>query len=282
MTTINPTPSAPASTRPGRWISVLLIVLGSIGLVFGVTGGVVRGFASHGATDQSWTADAEGVRELRIESSASRFELLFADVDEATLVAESDGGPVQRWNLERRGDTLVVGTDWRWDWVGFGRLFDDGIGDERATLTVPEELQAGGLDLDADISAGSFTADADLALARIDLSAGEFDLAGSAEQLELHVSAGDGRVEIDSASSVVLDVSAGRISGALTGKQPDSIVASVSAGDIDMMIPDGEYAVTEDASAGSSDVDVVSDSRAAATIDVDVSAGSVTLRGVSR
>ena len=47
--------------------------------------------------------------------------------------------------------------------------------------------------------------------------------------------------------TVALDVSAGRIVGALTGEQPASIDASASAGSIDLTIPDGEYAVTEQA-----------------------------------
>ena len=73
------------TTRPGRWISMLLIVLGAIGIVYGVGSGVVRGFASHAATSDTFTADVEGVDELQIDSSATAFEIRFGDVDQATL-----------------------------------------------------------------------------------------------------------------------------------------------------------------------------------------------------
>lgn len=271
--------------RPGRWISVLLIVLGSIGLVFAVGGGVARGVASHGSTNESWSAPADGVSELRLSTSAALFQVRFDDVAEAQLQATTDGGPVQQWRLEREGDALVVDTRSRWGWFtggwGWGGLLGD-RGEERLVLTLPTELEQAGLDLDADVSAGALDADADWGTASVDLSAGGARLAGSAEALDVQVSAGEARIDIDSPGTVTLDVSAGRITGAITGAQPDSITAQVSAGDITLTVPEGEYSVTQDVSAGDASIDVVSDSTAASTIDVDVSAGSVTLRGDRR
>lgn len=275
-------PAPSTTSRPGRWISIVLIVLGAIGVVYGVGSGVVRGFASHAATDHSYTADVTGVEELRIDSSAAAFEVRFGDVDEATLEVATSGGPVQQWHLTRSRDILVVGTDWRFNWFGFGIMLGDQGGEERAVLTLPAELEHRGLGLEVGVSAGSFEAAGDWGAASIDLSAGEVDLAGSAESLSVEVSAGEARIDVDTAGVVDLDVSAGRIIGALTGEQPASIDARVSAGNIDLVIPDGEYAVTEDTSAGDSDVRVVDDPSATATIDVQVSAGSVTLRGDER
>ena len=51
----------PTTTRPGRWISILAVVVGSIGLVFAIGGGVVRGVAAHSPTSQSWSASADGI-----------------------------------------------------------------------------------------------------------------------------------------------------------------------------------------------------------------------------
>lgn len=266
--------------RPGRWISVLLIVLGSIGLVFAVGGGVARGVASHGSTSESWSASADGVSELRLSTSAALFQVRFDDVAEAQLQATTDGGPVQQWRLEREGDALVVDTRSRWgffSWTWFGDR-----GEERVVLTLPTALERAALDLDADISAGALDADADWGTAAVDVSAGGIRLAGSAEALDVQVSAGEARVDIDSPGTVSLDVSAGRIFGEITGEQPGSITAQVSAGDITLTIPEAEYAVTQDVSAGEATIDVVSDPAAASTIDVDVSAGSVTLRGDRR
>ncbi|WP_051223109.1 hypothetical protein [Agrococcus lahaulensis] len=279
----------PTTNRAGRAISIVLVVLGAIAAVFTIGGGVVSGIATHRATDGTWSADAEGVAELRLSTSAADFDVVFADVDEATLDASSTGGPVQRWTLERQGDALVVGTGWQWGpwgggWSGgWGFGFGDrGFGEEQVTLTLPAELEDAGLHIVADVSAGSLDAAADWGRAELDLSAGSAQLGGTADALDLQVSAGEARLAIDSPRTVQLDVSAGRVVGAVTGEQPAAITATVSAGAIELGIPDGQYAVTQDVSAGSAAIDVDADRQAAATIDVEVSAGSVTLRGESR
>ncbi len=271
-----PTPAA--TTRPGRWLSILVIVLGAIGIVYGVGSGVVRGIASHAATSGSHTADAAGVERLQIDSAAAAFEVRFGDVDEATLDVATDGGPVQEWRLSRSGDTLIVDTDRGWRWFGFGIMFGDRVGEEHAVLTLPAELERDRLGLEAEVAAGSFEVAGDWGATSLDLSAGSADLSGTAESLSVHVSAGEARLDVAAAGTVRLDVSAGRIVGALTGEQPSSIDATVSAGTVALTVPDGAYAVTEHAEAGSADVRVTDDPSAASTIDVQVSAGSITLR----
>lgn len=268
-------------TRPGRWISIILIVLGSIGVVFAVGGGVVRGIAAHSATSQSWTADAAGVEALRVDTAAAGFEVRFGDVDEARLDATTDGGPVQQWQLERDGAILGVESDRRWGWWGFGSWFGGG-GEQHVVLTLPAELERRGLDLAVDVAAGSFEADATWGTAEVGLSAGSIDLAGTARSLGVQVSAGEARLDIATPGDVVLDVSAGRVVGALTGEQPTSIVADVSAGSIELGVPAGDYAVTQDVSAGDATIDVDQDGEATSTIDVRVSAGSISLRGETR
>lgn len=272
----------PTTARPGSWISILLVVLGAIALVFAIGGGVVRGVAAHSATNQSWTASADGVEALRIDSTAAGFEVRFDDIDEARLDASTDGGPVQQWQLVRDGATLRAQTDHRWGWWGFGRWFGDRGGEEHVVLTLPAELERAGLDLDVDVAAGSFDADADWGTAIVDLSAGSVDLAGDADSLGLTVSAGEARLDLASSGDVTLDVSAGRVIGALTGEQPASITAEVSAGSIELGIPGGDYAVTQDVSAGDATIDVDEDRDATSTIDVQVSAGSIALRSETR
>lgn len=275
-------PNPATTSRPGRWISIVVIVLGALGIVYGLGSGVLRGLGSHEATSNTYSADATGIEELRIDSSASAFEIRFGDTDEATLDVTTNGGPAQQWRLDRSGDVLSVDTDWRWNWLGFGIILGDRVGEERAILTLPAELEQRGLGLEVGVSAGSFEAAGDWGAASLELSAGDVDLSGTAESLAVEVSAGEARIDVDTAGPVDLDVSAGRIVGSLTGEQPASIDARVSAGSIDLTIPDGEYAVTEDTSAGDSDVRVVDDPNASSTIDVQVSAGSVTLRGGER
>lgn len=272
----------PTTTRPGRWISILAVVVGSIGLVFAIGGGVVRGVAAHSPTSQSWSASADGIEALRIDSTAAGFEVRFDDIDEATLDASTDGGPVQQWQLAREGATLRVATENRWGWWGFGRWFGDRGGEERVVLTLPAELERAALDLDVEVSAGSFDADAEWGTALVDLSAGSVSLAGDAASLGLSVSAGEARLDLASSGDVTLDVSAGRVIGSLTGEQPASITADVSAGSVELGIPDGAYAVTQDVSAGDATIDVDDDRDATSTIDVQVSAGSIALRGETR
>lgn len=271
-----------ALNRPGRWISILLVVLGSIGLVFAVGGGVVRGVAAHSATSQSWSASADGVEALRVDTAAAGFEVRFDDIDEARLDASTDGGPVQSWRLERDGSTLRVDAEHRWGWFGFGSWFGGRNGEEHVVLTLPAALERAGLDLDVDVAAGSFDADADWGTALVQLSAGSVDLAGDADSLGLEVSAGEARLDLATPGDVTVQVSAGRVVGALTGEQPASITADVSAGSVELSIPDGAYAVTQDVSAGDATIDVDDDRDAASTIDVQVSAGSISLRGETR
>lgn len=290
MTTITPNPApaggpAPAGSlagRPGRWISILIIVLGTIGIVYGIGSGVVRGVSAHAATAHEYTADASGVGELRIDSSAAAFEIRFGDVDEAQLSVATDGGPAQQWRLEREGDALVIDTGRQWRWFGLGIVLGDRVGEERAILTLPAALERSELGLDVGVSAGSLDAAGDWGAVLVDLSAGSIDLSGSAASLDVEVSAGEARIDVATDGAVDLGVSAGRVIGALTGEQPASITAQASAGSIELDIPDGAYAVTERTSAGDSDVRVVDDPSAASTIDVDVSAGSVLLRGSTR
>lgn len=285
MTIHNPTsaqPRAYSSNRAGRWISIVVIVLGAIGIVFALGGGVVRGLAAHSATSGTYTAAADGIQQLQIDSSAAAFEIRFDDVEEATLQVVTNGGPVQQWSLQRSGDALVVDTDGRWGWFTLSGMLGERGGDEVAVLTLPAALERAELDLEADVSAGSFMAGGDWGAASVDLSAGSADLSGTAASLAVQVSAGEARIDVATGGTVQLDVSAGRIVGSLSGEQPSSIDATVSAGAIELTIPDGEYAVTESVSAGEADVRVIDDQSAASTIDVEVSAGSVTLIGSQR
>lgn len=285
MTISNPTSAQrrPHSTnRAGRWISIVVIVLGAIGIVFALGGGVVRGLAAHSATSGTYTAAADGIEQLQIDSSAAAFEIRFDDVEEATLRVMTNGGPVQQWSLQRSGDVLIVDADRRWGWFGLGDALGERGGEEVAVLTLPAALERAELDLETEVSAGSFTAAGDWGSASVDLSAGSADLSGTAASLAVQVSAGEARIDVATGGTVQLDVSAGRIVGSLTGEQPSSIDATVSAGAIELTIPDGEYAVSQSVSAGDADVRVIDDPTAASTIDVEVSAGSVRLIGSTR
>lgn len=276
------------TARPGRWISILLIVLGAIGAVLAVGGGALRGIAAHGATAGSWSAGADGVDEVRIASSAADVEVAFGDVDEATLEVTSSGGPLAPWRLERDGAALVV-EDERDGWLG-GDLGLGGRGwgwgdwerrsaQQQAVLTLPASLERSQPALAAEVRAGSLDVDGAWGDVALDLHGGRLEVSGSAASLDLAVAAGEARLDLEVTGAAVVEVSAGRTTGALVGAQPSSIGASASAGSIELDVPGGDYAVTEDVSAGSARILVDEDPAAASTIDVEVSAGSVVLRG---
>lgn len=277
-------PHGPApARRPGSWVAIVAIVVGSVLALIALGQGIVRGIGSFAPTSATDTASAEGMLGVRLDASRGHVAIDFAEVDEARLEVSSDGGPVQDWRLRRDGATLVAETvpAWPFGWTwGLGWLGDDDA--ERATLILPQRLRTAGLDLDARVSAGSLEAEAGWGTAAVEVSAGHVSLGGTAERAELEVSAGEILVDLSSLGEAELDVSAGRIVGTVVGDQPRSIAATVSAGSVELEVPRGEYRVTEALSAGSAQLDVDRSPSATSTIDVDVSAGSVRITVPSR
>lgn len=194
--------------------------------------------------------------------------LLFDDVDEAVLDVRGKSG----WTLERRDETLVVRPPVRWI---FGWNFGE---HETATLTLPERLRTAGLDADLDLSAGSLYAEGTFRSVDLEVNAGQARLEGLAEELDVDLNAGRADV-LMSVGQADLSVNAGRLDADFSGRfVPSSITIDVSAGEMNVTVPDEAYAVTSDVSAGSFDnrLDVASDSPN--IIRVDLSAGTVTLR----
>ncbi len=72
-------------------------------------------------------------------------------------------------------------------------------------------------------------------------------------------------------------VSAGTIDARLTGTAPRTVTVDVSAGGLDLELPDGAYDVRSDVSAGEFDNGLQTQAGARNTVDVTVSAGTVTI-----
>jgi hypothetical protein len=92
------------------------------------------------------------------------------------------------------------------------------------------------------------------------------------------VSAGRADLDLADVRSAEITVSAGALVGELTGDQPDAITLEVSAGSADLTVPEGDYDVSSDVSAGQFDNQVGSTPGASSTVRVDVSAGQAVLR----
>lgn len=265
-----PTPPAP-SGGAGKVIAILAIVFGGVLIAGALTFGVVRSVAASATTrTEGYTADVTGVSGLDVEASAGSVRIEFTDTPDATLRVTGGWGAGD-WTLTRDEDELVVRSPDRW----FGWWFGDV---ERAVLELPSSLQGSDFDASLNLSAGDIEADGEFGELELDVSAGDATVSGTATSLDVEVSAGTATVELDDVRTAELTVSAGDLNVALGGRAPDDVQVDVSAGDLDLRLPDGTYQVISDVSAGDLDNQLDTASSAANVVTVNVSAGSATLR----
>ncbi|MFS0853454.1 DUF4097 family beta strand repeat-containing protein [Microbacterium sp. 179-I 3D4 NHS] len=273
-----PNPSGPTgSGRSGGPTAIVVVtaVIGGLALL-GAGGGAAvaatHDLRSSATADETYTADVEGIDRLELDADASSVHVEFGDVDEATLEV-TNGGPA--WTFERDGDQLTVRSpQTRWGWW-FGNWFGD---EEIVVLTLPDSLRDAQIDGDLTLDAGSLHVDGDFGALDLDVSAGDLTVAGSASSLDVDMSAGRADILLDGVETAALKVSAGDLRVELTGTAPDSTTIDVSAGSVDLTVPDVEYALTQSTDAGSLDATVDQSSSARRTIDVSLSAGGVTIR----
>lgn len=273
-----PTPTAaPApqtdTTRVGtRALSITIAVLGAGALVLGglaTAFGTVRQATSPDPVAQS-VSGVSGVHGIDVDVSAGDLRIEFSG-SEITLVSTGESG----WTLERDGDRIEVSSpDDPFD-LGFDWLWNDA--DRSATLTLPAALE--GADLDIDLSAGRVIAEGEFGATTFEMSAGAIELEGSAETLDGSVSAGHAIVELADVREIDIDLSAGHLQGQLSGEAPERVGIGVSAGSLDLRLPDVPYAVRDDSGAGELHLNnLQEDSGASRQIDVRVAAGEVDLR----
>lgn len=283
-TTITPPPvpgppaASPAPPSEGaRAVAIVAIVLGAIVLGGAVISAVLGTIASASVHTSTRTVAVSGVEEVDLDAAAGSVRVEFGDVDEAELEVTSSWG-ADRWRFERDGDTLVVSSPDRSGWFGWvwggGGWFGDGSGD--AVVRLPAGLE--GVDADVSLAAGDLVADGTFGELDVSLGAGSFDIAGAADSVSVDVSAGRGDLDLEDVGEAELMVSAGSLDARLSGAQPDSVDIEVSAGSLQLTVPDGEYAVLSDVSAGGFDNGIGSSPSATRTITVEVSAGEVVLR----
>jgi hypothetical protein len=270
----DPTPRPPRSSA--RIVAIVAIVLGAVLIAGTLVFGVLRAVASSATGPaETYTADASGATGIDADLSAASFTVVFTDTDEATLEVSGGSWSNTGWTLERDGDQLMVRSPHRffgW-WIG---------GDERAVLELPAALAGSEFAGDFSVSAGSFRAEGDFGRLALDLAAGDLTVTGSAQELRTDVSAGSAVVELEGVRGADLSVSAGDADVLLTGTAPDRIGIDVSAGSLDLTVPDAAYRVSSDVSAGDLDNRLDTASGADREVTVSVSAGDVTLRPSSR
>jgi hypothetical protein len=249
-------------------IAILTVVLGG-GIVVGTAvSAAVPTVAASLARSESYELAVAGVERLQLDAGASSLSIEFDDVPEATLEVRDSGRG--SWTLDRDGAALrVLSPD-----GPFLSWFGSGSG--TATLVLPTELA--GIDADIDFGAGSLRAEGEFGTLDLDIGAGEADVTGSAEELIVSIGAGRSDLDLTNVRTAQIEVSAGALTGSLSGAVPEEVGIVVSAGSLDLELPDELYAVTSDVSAGGFDNGLRELPSSRNTVSVEVAAGDVTLR----
>ena len=261
---------------PGRGGSrVLAVTLGVIGgvAVLGAAGMAAAGTVAsnvftHDVTSEAEQVAAGGAGLIDVSVSAGSIRIEFGDVDEAVLDSSSGYGS---WRLTRDGDTISVKAPDR-QWVG---IWWDHF-EASAVLTLPREMA--GADLDLDVSFGDVVAAGDFGDVSYELGAGDLEITGSARTLDADVSAGNSTIELRDLQAASFEVGAGDVYGNLRGGEaPQHIDLDVSAGSLELQLPDVPYAVTSETAFGDFTSNLDTQSGAPRTIDVELAAGDITL-----
>ena len=281
-----PQASAPAPTPPpaasgarssgATAVMVITAVVGGIALL-GAGGtaaaAAVGNVVSSSRPDSIQTVSVEGITGIDVDADASSMRVEFGDVDEAELAITN--GRETAWTFERDGDELLV----RSPRGVFGWWFGNWFGDEEiAVLTLPEDLRGDALDADLNLDAGSLDVTGDFGVLDIDVNAGALDVEGSATEADVQMNAGRADILLDSVETADFGVSAGDLTVELTGTPPTQTTIDVSAGSLDLTVPDVSYAIAQEVSAGTLNTKVDEASSARRTIDVTLSAGTATIR----
>lgn len=251
-------------------LTVVLAVFGGVVLLGTGAAATVAGVHRIGPDSGSLQTDVRGVDSLDLEVSGAEVTVEFRDdADEAVL--RIGGGSSDGWVLKRDGEELHVrgphdGFDWfRPDWLR---------GDQRVTLVLPDRLR--GLDADFTLQAGSLSVDGAFGELDVDVNAGSLSLNATAREFDAQLNAGRADIDLSDVRTAEFTVNAGRIVASLD-TVPSSVAIDVSAGALDLTVPDEEYDLRQDVSAGSLESRLQQSSNSANRITASVSAGSVRL-----
>lgn len=266
-TPTDPRPNEPERRTAPRVIALLTAALGIAVVVGAVLSAAVPTVAAAVSRSEEHSVDVEGVSDLDIDVHAMGLTIVFDDVDEASLeVRDSRGGA---WTFERDDAVLRVATprgNAMW-WFGGGN--------GRATLTLPDDLA--GLDAEVEVGGGSLDAEGEFGDLAVTLDAGQLTVSGTARDLIAEVNAGAGDLDLAGVATADLSLGAGELLARLTGSAPDEVIASVSAGSLELTLPDETYDLTTDVSAGSVDNGLRTNAQAPRTVFVEVAAGNAVL-----
>lgn len=269
------TPARPGRTGAAMAITVTAVIIGSLAIAAAGGGAALAANGQAAANDSSTTGiseDTTGVTSLDLEADAGSVTVRFGDVTQATLRSEGRGST--DWRLQRDGDTLVVRSPQRVLGWWPDAWFQDG---PETVLTLPEELE-GSLDAGLTLDAGALDVQGAFRTLSATVSAGVMTVDGSAREFDAEVDAGSAHLRVSDVTTAELSMSAGQLDATFTGAQPDSLSLDVSAGAMEVTVPSGTYALSRNVSAGNLDARIPTDPSSRHRIQVELSAGGITLR----
>jgi len=259
-------PGVPPRRTSARVIAILAIVVGGILILGTVTAGVFSAVRAATLRTETFTADAAGIAALDIDISGASLTVEYGRTAELTV-----DGAAGDWRFERDGDVLRVTNERSW-WMGWRWG-----GTDEAVLTLPSALQRTAIDAELGVSGGVLHADGTYGDLDIELAAGSIELSGSARDLDVDASAGRTVFDLDGVDTADITLSAGAVTGTLTGSAPSEVTADVSAGRLQLTLPDSAYAIASDVSAGEFRHTLTEDPASPHRVSVQVSAGAAIL-----
>lgn len=270
-------PTRQPAPSPGRGIVIALAIVGGLLLLIVIGGGVFSAVASLAGDErgrQTSTALVDDIHSLDIRAGSADFTVVFDDQGGPdTALLEVVHG-VREWQMRNSESTLQIESTSRFP---FGWLSIGPRPGQQVVLHLPSSLRESRLNADLDLSSGSFHIDAELGDVEVDLSSGQITVEGSARSFEGSVSSGALVIGLSGVREADIEVSSGRVSGELTGRDLRALELSVSSGKVDLGVPDQSYAVSSRVSSGKFDNQLRTDPSSRSAIEVGVSSGSVTL-----
>jgi hypothetical protein len=287
MTTmITPPPAGTDAPPPGprptsgaaRVIAILIAVLGAFVIIGAIISALVTTIVSASVDTTTRTVAVADVTELDVDMAAGTLRIEFADVSEAELEVTGTAG-AERWTFRSEDGELVVASPQGWfngGWPFGGWPFGERAADD-ATLVLPESVR--GADARLSLAAGELIVDeGDFGDVDLDMGAGRTQFSASVDAITADVSAGAAELELEGAREASFSVSAGGLLATLSGQQPQTLEIDVSAGSAEVTVPEGDYNIVSDVTAGDFDNRVGSTPDADSTVNVQVSAGKAVLK----
>lgn len=271
--TIDTPPAAPAPPRrrgAAFAVSIVTIVVGAciaLGTVAGTGASAVVVLRDADRNSVSVDDAEQAVGSLDIDVTGGALTIAYGDVGSARLDAAQNRS---RWTFERRGDSLRVASP-NGTFVGLGT-------GSSATLTLPREWAVSGLGVDAQVSGGTLDLQGDYGTVSIRVAGGTTSLSGAASEIDLNVSGGSASVQLRDVGTAVFEVAGGEVTAQLRGSTPARTDVELTAGSIDLRLPDDEYRVRVDDGLGQVDNALRQSSTATAEVDVTATMGEVRLR----